>query len=229
MSSKKNLPFTREGLKKADVKLLRDGRWGNACVSVAEVNGERWTIKDFSNRHWLVKNSFAKLVLWRELKAIKKLAGLEGVPNKAFMLDDYTLAVQYIPGRVLARVPEEEVTAEYLEQCEAIINAIHQRDLVHLDTRGTSNWVMTPDGKPALIDFQASVHTNGLPKKLRSFMEDMDMGGVYKKWKKYLPKEMGEFREKENERISKLRKLWVLKGYMGVKKRHAKHGKPIDD
>lgn len=60
-------------------------------------------------------------------------------------------------------------------------------------------------------------------------MEDMDMGGVYKKWKKYLPKEMGEFREKENERISKLRKLWVLKGYMGVKKRHAKHGKPIDD
>ena len=162
MSSKKNLPFTREDLKKADVKLLRDGRWGNACVSVAEVNGERWTIKDFSNRHWLVKNSFAKLVLWRELKAIKKLAGLEGVPNKAFMLDDYTLAVQYIPGRVLARVPEGEVTAEYLEQCEAIINAIHQRDLVHLDTRGTSNWVMTPDGKPALIDFQQSGFTRAV-------------------------------------------------------------------
>ena len=36
----------------------------------------------------------------------------------------------------------------------------------------------------------------------------MDIGGVYKKWKKYCPDEMGEFREKENERIAKLRKLW---------------------
>ena len=52
-------PFTKEDLEQADVQLLRDGRWGNARVSVANINGKRWTIKDFSDRHWLVKNSFA--------------------------------------------------------------------------------------------------------------------------------------------------------------------------
>lgn len=34
---------------------------------------------------------------------------------------------------------------------------------------------------------------------------------------------------RKNERIAKLRKLWVLRGYFGVKKRNAKHGKPIDN
>lgn len=40
-------PFTKEDLEKADVQLLRDGRWGNARVSVANINGKRWSIKDF--------------------------------------------------------------------------------------------------------------------------------------------------------------------------------------
>lgn len=222
-------PFTKEDLEKADVQLLRDGRWGNARVSVANINGKRWTIKDFSDRRWLVKNSFAKFVLWRELKAVRKLHGLEGVPTEAFMVTPHMLAIEYIPGRVLNRVPKEEVSPTFLEECEEIIRSIHARHLVHLDTRGTSNWVMQVNGKPALIDFQASVDTQGLPQKIRSFMEDMDIGGVYKKWKKYCPDEMGEFREKENERIAKLRKLWVLRGYFGVKKRNAKHGKPIDN
>lgn len=140
------------------------------------------------------------------------------------MVTPHMLAIEYIPGRVLNRVPKEEVSPTFLEECEEIIRSIHARHLVHLDTRGTSNWVMQVNGKPALIDFQASVDTQGLPQKIRSFMEDMDIGGVYKKWKKYCPDEMGEFREKENERIAKLRKLWVLRGYFGVKKRNAKHG-----
>lgn len=156
-------------------------------------------------------------MLWRELKAVRKLHGLEGVPTEAFMVTPHMLAIEYIPGRVLNRVPKEEVSPTFLEECEEIIRSIHARHLVHLDTRGTSNWVMQVNGKPALIDFQASVDTQGLPQKIRSFMEDMDIGGVYKKWKKYCPDEMGEFREKENERIAKLRKLWVLRGYFGVK------------
>lgn len=107
-------PFTKEDLEKADVQLLRDGRWGNARVSVANINGKRWTIKDFSDRRWLVKNSFAKFVLWRELKAVRKLHGLEGVPTEAFMVTPHMLAIEYIPGRVLNRVPKEGGFSDFL-------------------------------------------------------------------------------------------------------------------
>ncbi len=229
---KENQPFTKKDLETAKVSLLRDGRWGNACVSVAEIGGKRWTIKDFSTRHWLVRNTFARFVLRRELKAVRKLKGMKsGVPQEAFMLDACTLAVEYVPGRVLSRVPKEEITPEFLCQCEDLIHELHGRDLVHLDTRGTGNWVMRPDGTPGLIDFQASVHTSGLPKKLRSFMEDMDIGGVYKKWAKFCPEAMDEKRQTEYDRINKLRKLWVVRGYFGIKKKHTKHihGKDIVD
>lgn len=220
MNQKTWKPFTKHDLKKAEVKLLRNGRWGNACVSVATINGEQWTIKDFSSRHWLVRNTFGKFVLGRELRALERISGIKGVPGKAFMLDEHTLAIEFIPGRSLSQVPKEEVSSEYLKGCEEIISSIHKRGIVHLDTRGTGNWVMKEDGTPGLIDFQAGVYTKNLPLKLRSFMEDMDLGGVYKKWKNYRPDEMGDFRASENERISKLRNLWIIKGYFGVKKKH---------
>ena len=54
-------PFTKEDLEKADVQLLRDGRWGNARVSVANVNGERWTIKDFPIDTGLLKTALQSL------------------------------------------------------------------------------------------------------------------------------------------------------------------------
>ena len=94
---------------------------------------------------------------------------------------------------------------------------------------GAAAVVVAPNNWMAAEMLEEELKNQGLPQKIRSFMEDMDIGGVYKKWKKYCPDEMGEFREKENERIAKLRKLWVLRGYFGVKKRNAKHGKPIDN
>ena len=40
-------PFTKEDLEKADVQLLRDGRWGNARVSVANIKGNAGQSKTF--------------------------------------------------------------------------------------------------------------------------------------------------------------------------------------
>lgn len=215
-------PFERKDLREDNVRLLRDGRWGNACVWVAEVNGKLWTIKDFSSRHPLVRKLFGRFILRRELKAIEHLKGMSGVPSEAFMLDEDALAIEFIPGRQLGEVPASEVDGEYLRKCEQIIRDMHLRDLAHLDTRGSGNWLMRPDGSPALIDFQSSVGTQYLPSFIRVFMEKMDIGGVYKKWKKYRPEEMGGYREEENEKINQLRRLWVLRGYFGLKKRRKK-------
>ena len=45
---------------------------------------------------------------------------------------------------------------------------------------------------------------------------------MLKRWKRYHPNLMGEERLREFERIEKLRHLWVLQGYFGVKKDGAK-------
>ena len=92
-------PFTKEDLEKADVQLLRDGRWGNAGCQWLTSMVSAGQSKTFRSP-LACKNSFAKFVLWRELKAVRKLHGLEDVPTEAFMVTPHMLAIEYIPGRV---------------------------------------------------------------------------------------------------------------------------------
>ena len=83
------------------------------------------------------------------------------------------------------------MTVEFLKEMEDLMTRIHQAGIVHLDARGTGNWVVLSNGKPGLIDFQAGVCTVGLPKGLRKVLEDIDMSGVLKKWNEFHPEAMG--------------------------------------
>ena len=51
------------------------------------------------------------------------------------------------------------------------------RGLVHLDSRGSSNLIATPQGRPSVIDFQAALSTAWLPAPLRRRLEAIDTTG----------------------------------------------------
>ena len=44
------------------------------------------------------------------------------------------------------------------------------------------------------------------------------MSGALKKWLKYQPEAMGDERRQELERINRLRRFWIFRGYFGLKK-----------
>ena len=75
------------------------------------------------------------------------------------------------------------------------------------------------DGTPGLIDFQASLYTGWMPSFVRRFLEDIDMSGAFKKWLQFQPEAMGEERRGELERINRLRRFWIFRGYFGLKRR----------
>jgi hypothetical protein len=77
---------------------------------------------------------------------------------------------------------------------------------------------MRPDGSPALIDFQSAVSTLWMPASWRAFVEAIDLSGVYKKWLARDAASMGTERLQLVERMSRWRRLWVLRGYAGVRK-----------
>ncbi|MEG0821036.1 MAG: hypothetical protein RR101_05205 [Burkholderiaceae bacterium] len=214
------LPFTRADLARARITLMRDGRWANARVTRVELDGGEWTLKDFGDRSWWVRNTLGRFLLAREVRALDRLTGLEGVPADAFRVDGYAIAARFVPGKILAKLEPAQVTPEFLEQLEALLRAVHARGIVHLDTRGASNLLMRPDGTPGIIDFQASLTTRWMPAGLRRLLEDFDLSGVYKKWAAWQPQAMGEARRAEFERINRLRRFWVLRGYFGLKKQH---------
>lgn len=211
--------FTRADLTRAERTLLRDGRWANARVERVTIAGAEWTVKDFSSRSWWVRNILGRLLLRRELQALQRLQGIAGTPGDAFRLDAHAIAARFVPGRSLAKIERALITPGYLVRLEGLLEAVHARGVVHLDTRGAGNLLMLPDGTPGIIDFQASVSTTWMPPRLRRLLEELDMAGVYKKWAAWQPQAMDGERRARFERSNRWRKLWLPRGYFGLSKR----------
>lgn len=220
--------FDRPTFERAPRALLRDGRWANARVSRVDVEGRRWVVKDFAPRSWWVRNSVGRWFVRRELATLRRLAGIDGVPPDPFRLDAHAIAFGYIEGETLGRVDAVRQTPQYFEGLEQLLRAIHERGIVHLDTRGTGNVLVRPDGTAAVIDFQSAVSTRWMPASWRRFVEHIDLTGVYKKWLQRDPDSMGAERIALNDRMLRWRRLWVLRGYAGARKKPGAGARPGD-
>lgn len=211
-------PLDRATIAESSRTLLRDGRWANAQVYRVEAAGRSWVVKDFSKRSFWVRVTIGRLLLRRELKALKRLRGIDGVPQNPFLVDRNALAAEFIPGVTLGQVPGEQMNESFFLDLERLLRTVHQRGIVHLDTRGTGNMLRRPDGRPALIDFQASLDTRWMPSAWRRWLDGLDMAGVYKKWLQHDAGSMGAARREVYERMTRLRRLWIFRGYAGATK-----------
>ncbi len=220
----RNTAFGRAQLASAERELLRDGRFANARVERVCIDGAGWIFKDFSTRSFFVRQGIGRFLLGREVRALRRLEGIPGIPSMAFRVDAFAMAARFVPGRTLARVEATEVSTAYLTALEALLRQVHARGLVHLDTRGGGNLLMMPDGAPGIIDFQAALSTRWMPRGLREWFEAMDLSGVYKKWQQWQPESMGEARRASFERLNRWRRFWVLRGYFGLRKKHPPPG-----
>jgi hypothetical protein len=212
-------PFTRADLGRAQRHLLRDGRFANARVERVRLDGVDWIFKDFASRHWFVRHTVGRFLLGREVAALRRLEGLHGIPSQAFRVDALAMAARFVPGRSLVTVQRGDVGADYLTALEALLMRVHERGLVHLDTRGGGNLLLMPDGGPGVIDFQAALSTRWMPRALRRWFEDMDLSGVYKKWQRWQPDTLGDERLASLQRLNRWRRWWFLRGYFGLSKK----------
>ncbi|MBN8508776.1 MAG: phosphotransferase [Burkholderiales bacterium] len=214
-------PFDRARIAAAERALLRDGRFANARVERVRIDGVDWIVKDFASRAFVVRQTVGRLLLGREVRALRRLEGLPGIPSQAFRVDAFAMAARYVPGRTLGRVEIEDgrMSAEFLAALEALLQQVHARGLVHLDTRGGNNLLMRPDGAPGIIDFQAALSTRRMPAALREWFEGLDLGGIYKKWQRFQPDAMGAARRAHFERMNRWRRLWVIRGYFGLRRK----------
>jgi hypothetical protein len=217
-------PFDRAALAAAPRHMLRDGRWANAQVYRVDAAGGSWVVKDFARRAAWVRRTVGRFLLNRELRALQRLVGIDGVPQRAFRVDGDAIAAEFIPGETLGQVPPEQLGTAIFVALERLLDAVHARGIVHLDTRGSGNMLRRPDGQPALIDFQASLDTRWMPAAWRSWLDDLDMTGVYKKWLQHDADAMGPARRELYERMTRRRRLWIARGYAGAAKQKRSSG-----
>jgi predicted Ser/Thr protein kinase len=210
-------PITREQLEGAPRRVISLGRWANAVLSLLRSDGEQWVVKDFRARSFVVRNTIGRFLIRRELRALGKVAGLNGVPVDAFRVDAHALAYRYIPGTPLTESVEGRKSAEFFAAFERLLAEVHARGIVHLDVRNGRNVLVTEGGRAALIDFQSHLGTAHLPKAMRAWMERFDMAGVYKHWERHHPQSLGETRSALLAGMNRWRRLWPFRGYLGVR------------
>ena len=220
----KEVFFTRAELAAQEeagrARLLRNGRLFNARVYRVDLAGREWTVKDFADRPFYVR-AVARLLLRHEVKVLNRLEGIPGMSPAAFRVDGAAMASVFLPGESLQNVERARITTEFLRELETLVRRMHLAGVVHLDISSMTNIIMDPAGRPGIIDFQSAVITDHVPRGFARWLEALDLRGVMKKWAAFQPEAMGRARRTLLEKMNRLRKLWVFKGYFGLKRQRA--------
>lgn len=214
-----NQPLIREDLAGPGCSVLRKGRWANADLYLYQAKDSAWVVKDFLPCGPMVRKTWGRFLIQREFRAIYTLSGIPGIPESPFVLDAYALGYRYIPGGTLRDTPAEMIDAAFFQQLELLVEAMHERNMVHLDIRNRRNVLITDSGQPALLDFQSSLNLERVPRNLHNLLKEIDLSGVYKLWQLKKPETMGAARKQRLAEFDKKRFLWVLRGYpLGTRK-----------
>lgn len=95
--------------------------------------------------------ALARVLARREARALRALEGVTGVPDlRAF--GGGLLVRSFIPGEAMHRARPRD--PRYFAAALTLIRALHSRRVVHNDLAKEPNWLVTPGGRPALVDFQ---------------------------------------------------------------------------
>jgi predicted Ser/Thr protein kinase len=214
------VPFTREQFARDPGEVLSRGRWANAVLYLHRRDGAAWVVKDFRPSGFAVRNTIGRFLIWREMRALRRVAGIEGVPAGVLRLDAHALAYRFVPGVTLKHADLGEHAADFFVRLERVLMQVHAAGrIVHLDVRNARNVLVTERGEPLLLDFQSAISTRWMPERLRRLAERVDLGGVYKHWQRSAPDSLDEARAALLSKATRWRALWPVHGYFGRGKR----------
>ena len=110
---------------------------------------ERDTTRAAPGLRWLAGHLAA-----REARALATLRQVDGVP-RLVSWDGRRLVRTWLPGVPLQQA--RDVDRGYFRDALRLLRRLHAAGLVHNDLAKEPNWLVDPDGRPALVDFQLAM------------------------------------------------------------------------
>lgn len=141
--------LTRGKPLKADVFITRSGR-------------RRFIVKDFGKKGFIERNLVGRIVIGRELRAYRSLAGIEGLASEYKQLTPFAIAIEYLEGRDLGEIDRGEIGPGVIRQFETVLEELHERGWVHLDLQRRSN-ILLVNGRVFVIDLASALHPGSIP------------------------------------------------------------------
>jgi serine/threonine protein kinase len=192
-------------------RLVASQRW-RADVWLVRVPRGFVVVKDFRERGFLVRQLLGPMLVAREVRAYRRLRGVEGVPRLVGRLDRHALVLEWIDGRPLSGRDRGRLGGEFFDRMEATLRDIHDRGVVHCDLRQRKNVLVAPGDRPVIVDFAASARFGkGVVSRrlLVPLLSWIDRGGLLKLRHRLAP-QGSTARERAHVRTAKLLgRLWL--------------------
>ena len=157
-------------------------------------------------RPWL--RWLARHLARREASALGSLEGLAGTPQ--LMEFDRALVVrEWIAGDTMPRA--RPVHADFYRESLTLLRRIHRAGVTHNDLAKETNWLVTPLGSPALVDFQLAVVHRGRGRLFRMLARE-DLRHLLKHKRSYRPHALSARQQRILSTPSALARTWAATG-----------------
>jgi predicted Ser/Thr protein kinase len=150
----------------------------------------------------------ARRLLAREARALAVLEGLDGIPT-LIRSDKGALDRSYIEGVPMQEGRPENI--EYFQEASRVLRRMHRLGVVHNDLAKEPNFLLTSDGKPAIIDFQLSWYTRERGPLFRALARE-DIRHLLKHKRTYCPDRLTKRERAILDNPSMISKLWMKTG-----------------
>jgi RIO-like serine/threonine protein kinase len=151
----------------------------------------------------------ARYLMRRERIALAHLAGtLEGVP-RVLGADHATLTRAWIDGTPMHLARPRN--PGYFRAALRLLRRLHAAGVLHNDLAKETNWLVTPEGLPALVDFQLASVVERRGKLARSRGHD-DLRHLLKHKRTYLPERLTAREKRVLARRSLVSRIWMATG-----------------
>jgi RIO-like serine/threonine protein kinase len=181
----------------------------------ADTFGSIWRIDDTvvrnadAARPWA--RALARHLMRREHRALTRLAlgkGIDGIP-RVLQLGSGTLSRSWIDA-----VPmhvARPCDPAYFRAAFKLLRRLHTANVIHNDLAKETNWLVTADGRPALVDFQLAMTLTHRGALARALGHD-DIRHLLKHKRTYMPERLTAREKRILETRSLLNRAWMATG-----------------
>jgi RIO-like serine/threonine protein kinase len=147
----------------------------------------------------------------REHRALSRLALGRGTPGVAQVvsLEPGLLTRRWIDGSPMQLALPRD--AQYFRAAARLVRRLHAANVIHNDLAKETNWLVTPDGKPALVDFQLAMTLSNRGPLARALGHD-DIRHLLKHKRTYLPERLSAREKRILATPSLPARVWMASG-----------------
>lgn len=187
------------------MQLLKSDLLG--AVWLGEVEGRPFVLRDVrAARPWLAP--LARWLCRREAAALRRLSGIAGVPP-LLGAGPAGLRRGWIDGRPMQQAePREDA---YFRAARRLLARLHRRGVAHCDLAKEPNWLVTPEGQPALVDFQLALVAPRRGRLFRALARE-DLRHLLKHKRTYCPERLSARERRILARPGVTSRIWRATG-----------------